>query len=50
VLSLLSEVRAQVNAQFAEFVAYDAAHPAPDAVKQRVTFYFGQSVQEKEEP
>lgn len=49
VLGLLSNVRSQVNELFAEFVAYDAEHPAPDAVKTRVTFYFGQSVQENEE-
>jgi len=50
VLGLLKQVRGQVNELFAEFVAYDGEHPAPDANKTRVTFYFGQSVQENEEP
>jgi hypothetical protein len=49
VLGLLKHVRTDVNALFSEFMAYDELHPAPDAVKTRVTFYFGQSVQDNED-
>jgi len=49
VLGLLKTVRAQVNALFDEVVAYEAEHPAPDSGKTRVTFYFGQSVQDNED-
>ncbi|HVY31901.1 MAG TPA: hypothetical protein VHB79_35445 [Polyangiaceae bacterium] len=46
----LERVRAQMNELWEKVVAYDQEHPVPDGQKQRVTFYFGQSVIEDEEP
>jgi hypothetical protein len=46
VLALLGQVRGQVNELWKKVVAYDNEHPVPEAQKQRVSFYFGQSVQQ----
>ncbi len=50
VLALLGQVRAQVNELWNKVVEYDRQHPVPETEKQRVSFYFGQSVQGSEEP
>ncbi|HXK18015.1 MAG TPA: hypothetical protein VNG33_09440 [Polyangiaceae bacterium] len=50
VYSSLERVRAQMNELWNRVVAYDQEHPVPEGQKQRVTFYFGQSVTEDEEP
>lgn len=49
VFSSLERVRAQMNELWDRVVAYDQEHPVPEGQKQRVTFYFGQSVIEDEE-
>jgi len=47
----LAKVRAQMNELWERVVAYDKEHPVPEGQKQRVTFYFGQSVTfDEEEP
>lgn len=49
VYGLLAEVRAQVNAVWNDVRQYNALHPVPDEQKQRVSFYFGQSVTRAED-
>jgi hypothetical protein len=44
VLQLLAQVRTQVSGLWDEVRTYNQAHPVPDERKQRVAFYFGQSV------
>jgi hypothetical protein len=44
VLSLLRDERARISAFWDEVHAHNLAHPADDALKSRVTFYFGQHV------
>ena len=47
----LARVRAQMNELWQKVVDYDRDHPVPDGQKQRVTFYFGQTVTlEEDEP
>ncbi len=50
VLALLGQVRAQVNELWNRVVEYDRQYPTPEAQKQRVSFYFGQFVQQWDEP
>ena len=44
VLSLLRQVRAQVNEVWAKVQAYNADNPVPEDTKMEVSFYFGQCV------
>ncbi|HWZ87572.1 MAG TPA: hypothetical protein VNW92_01945 [Polyangiaceae bacterium] len=47
----LARVRAQMNELWQRVVDYDRDNPVPDGQKQRVTFYFGQTVTlEEDEP
>lgn len=46
VLGLLSRVRAEVNEVWARVVEHNRQHPPPAERLRRVTFYFGQSVQD----
>jgi hypothetical protein len=49
VYQLLSQVRTQVSELWDEVRTYNQEHPVPDERKQRVAFYFGQSVTLPEE-
>jgi hypothetical protein len=49
VFGSLVRVREQLNELWERVVKYDEEHPVPEGQKQRVTFYFGQSVTEDEE-
>lgn len=49
VYGLLAEVRAQVNTVWNDVRQHNAEHPVPDEQKQRVSFYFGQSVTRAED-
>jgi hypothetical protein len=49
VYGLLAELRAQVNAVWDDVRRYNAENPVPDEQKQRVSFYFGQSVTSAED-
>ncbi len=50
VLGLLGQVRTQVNELWQRVVEHDKQNPTPEAQQQRVSFYFGQSVRQGEEP
>jgi hypothetical protein len=45
VLGLLERMRKEVNTLWDKVVAYNQAHRVPDEEKERVSFYFGQSVE-----
>ena len=45
VTSLLSGVRAQVDALWEEVASHNKQHPVPDERKNKVSFYFGQNVE-----
>jgi len=46
VLGLLTRLRAEVDALWAEVTAHNRAHPVADDQRTRVSFYFGQDVRE----
>jgi hypothetical protein len=48
VFGSLVRVRKEMNELWEKVVEYDKEHPVPEEQKQRVTFYFGQSVTEDE--
>ena len=50
IYGLLERVRTDVNALWSKVAAHNKAHPIPDADKFKVTFYFGQTVDQVEEP
>jgi hypothetical protein len=47
--ALLAEVRERVNALWNEVEAYNARHPIPEAERQRLFFYFGQYLEQRDE-
>jgi len=49
VFASLVRVRTQMNELWERVVEHDKLHPVPEGQKQRVTFYFGQSVTEDED-
>jgi len=49
-LGLLADVRERVNALWNEVEAYNARHPIPERERQRLFFYFGQYLEEREAP
>lgn len=49
VLELLHRTRTELNALWREVEDYNAQHPVPEDCMQRVTFYFGQVVEESDE-
>ena len=48
VLGLLTRMRGEVDALWQEVSSHNRAHPVADELKTRVSFYFGQNVQENE--
>jgi predicted acetyltransferase len=46
VMGLLTRLRAEVDALWNEVAEYNRAHPVPDEAKTKVSFYFGQNVQD----
>lgn len=46
--ALLAEVRERVNALWNEVEAYNAKHPMPEAERERLFFYFGQYLEERD--
>jgi hypothetical protein len=46
VMGLLTRMRAEVDGLWDEVAAYNRAHPVPDERKRKVSFYFGQNVQD----
>jgi hypothetical protein len=47
--ALLAEVRERANALWSEVEAYNARHPAPEAERERLFFYFGQYLERGDE-
>jgi hypothetical protein len=50
VLALLSRTRMQIDALWEEVSGYNRANPVPDERKTKVSFYFGQNVQDGHPP
>jgi hypothetical protein len=48
VMALLTRMRAEMDALWEEVAGYNRAHPVPDERKTKVSFYFGQNVQDGE--
>jgi DNA-binding Lrp family transcriptional regulator len=47
VMEQLTSVRAEVDALWTDVAAYNRAHPVADELKVKVSFYFGQNVQDR---